>query len=512
MLSKYLEEIDLDIKIKDCNVFYFDSSPFRYLATLSQGHTPKEDRWLIKDCWNKSVESCRKMIKYIDEELEKHDTKETLAVSDTKSLITLVIKPLVQICKVNEENIAIVKKTYENLAKDAGLTLFKTVDMREKVLTFKKLDKPLTVCTNNECCEMQNFLHDGEKLHKNLHRKVCCRDCIVPFVSNEVKGCKMLYFCAAIKLSGKCKVCKHSKKEHMHIFYEMNEADRVFEMKTKDISEKKDALETELDFIMDTLAFFSKYLECHSLIKESNIIVSRIEEQKKRAHLELGIATKISTEAEKEVQENNIPDKDKIEEEISDLETELDVLTTQKNSVRKLEVLLFSRFGHHVDFQFTYQTLKNKIKDLVLRVKTFPKDDDEAEIDHHYEYFNCLKAKEDSLKDALNQQEHQLQLLKDLQHAHKEIDDKTMEIDALDKILRKYEDKLTSKRNDLTPANVTKRLKTLCLLKYNGETFQQMDENINQRRNNEVVKKQKSYKGYNIPFQNFLQSKIPFWK
>ena len=339
VLSSYLKEINLDINIKDCNVFYFDSSPFRYLATMSKKHTPKEDLLLMKLCWNKSVESCRKMIKYVDEKLEKHDTSETLAVSDAKSIITMVIEPLVRICNINEENIARVKKVYEDLAAQSGLTVLKTVGIREKILTFKTLDKPLTVCSNNKCCEEQNVLEDGQKSHLNLHRKVCCKDCIVPFVPKQVTGSSMLYFCSAMTWSGLCKVCGHSSKEHMHIFYEMDEAERLFQMETKDIVKKKADLELELEFIVDTLAFFSKYLECHSLIKENDIVLARIKQESNKAEQELGRAVTVYTEAEKLVEENNFPIKDEVETEINSFQTELLNVSFREETLDELLLL-----------------------------------------------------------------------------------------------------------------------------------------------------------------------------
>ena len=506
VLSGYLKEENLDIKIKDSNVFYFDSSPFRYLATLSQGHTPKEDRLLMKLCWNQSVESCKNMIKFIDEELEKHDTKETLAVSDTKSLITLVIKPLVQICKVTEENIAVVKKHLEDLTVKSGRIAVKTIDMREKVLTLKTLDKPLTVCAHVECFEKHRVFEDGEKVERNLYRKVCCKDCRVPFVSDQVKGCRMLFFCAAMTWGGVCKVCKHSKNDHMHIFYEMFEAENLFKMETKDIAERKNELIKELEFIVDTLAFFSKYLECHSLIKDRDIVAARIDEEKVNAQLELGGAVKVHAEAEKKVQEHSLPSKHEIEKNIVLSEGELTVVQDRKNVVNELLSSLDDwNFHSRVenDGEMAYKRHRVKVKNLEARIKIFAKEDNSGGIEF-YEYYTLLKAKETSLMEHLKQLKYNLQLIQDLEDAQRQIEEKTMLIDALEKTLQKYEDKLSYERNDLTPAVVTKRFNTLCGLKHSGPTFQEIHDFISGRRNNDVVKKKKFYTRNNIPCQRFL--------
>ncbi|XP_066911478.1 uncharacterized protein [Clytia hemisphaerica] len=104
VLKKTFDQIGLEIKITKRNIFHFDNSPFRYLATKKLGYQPIEDEADMKKCWHKTVENCEAMITYIDA-LEPHDTSTLVAIDDTKMMINSTIKPLVKISKLNKENI-----------------------------------------------------------------------------------------------------------------------------------------------------------------------------------------------------------------------------------------------------------------------------------------------------------------------------------------------------------------------------------------------------------------------
>ena len=239
-LSHFLKN-KANLEIKRSNVYYFDNSPFCYLATAANNYQPTENRDKMQYCWNKSVKNCIKMLVHINK-LAAHKTDTIVAINDSKAIIKMILAPLVYVCKVNEENYGLVKQTFESLAKETGRSVIKVkhnenkaeeshevemqpnddlnvddnanlnpkrgmpeeelliketnidtavgrenanvitdgheeeeaneekeanvnalgafdlVEIEEKILTYKKLKKPITVCNNPACFEKQRII------------------------------------------------------------------------------------------------------------------------------------------------------------------------------------------------------------------------------------------------------------------------------------------------------------------------------------------------------------------
>ena len=213
----------VNLIIKPSNVFYFDNSPFRYIAIASNNYQPTENRDQMQYCWDRSVKDCIKMLMHINN-LAAHKTDTIVAINDSKAIIKMIIAPLVFVCKINEENYALVKQTFENLAQKTGRSVIKVkenpviekkpdedekanemisnsavvllqkenvsfiagtdidaavggkevhnedeahneeamdhtdrIEIKEKILTYKKLKKPITVCNNPACFKKQRI-------------------------------------------------------------------------------------------------------------------------------------------------------------------------------------------------------------------------------------------------------------------------------------------------------------------------------------------------------------------
>uniref|UniRef100_A0A7M5WZV2 DUF8206 domain-containing protein n=2 Tax=Clytia hemisphaerica TaxID=252671 RepID=A0A7M5WZV2_9CNID len=293
----------VNLRIKRSNVFYFDNSPFCYLATAANNYQPTDSRSKMQYCWDKSVKNCLNMLGHINQ-LPAHKTDTIIAINDSKSIIKMMIAPLVYVCKINEENYALVNQTYDNLAKQTGRSVIKVkddpkkdqggadeeikdenanlnlegakaieeeeepltqetnideadreengegaedqevegrkegcggaldgidlIEINEKVLIYKKLRTPITVCNNPACFKKQSIFEEGKEIVKKMYHNVCCHNCLVPFVSHDKPGSLMLLLCKAFDWSLKCRICDHSKDEHIHIAYELNEAHKVF--------------------------------------------------------------------------------------------------------------------------------------------------------------------------------------------------------------------------------------------------------------------------------------------
>ena len=257
--KKFVHRENLGIEWK---IFRFDNKPFRYLGVKCTQHTTHFSMQTMQWRWEESKTNYKNLIEYISL-LDANNTQIIKSVNTTKQLIKVVTDPLINICKVGEENLNSLDKAYKETADATGRRL---IPIQEKYLTFKKLKNPYSVCTNEMCYKQVKYKEDNQMVDRNLYTSICCNDCIVPFTTHEVKGCRMLYFCRSINLYGICKKCEHESSEHMHIAYELDEAERTLNMEgSLNLKQKKEQYLIEIEIVTDALAYFSQYLDHHSL-------------------------------------------------------------------------------------------------------------------------------------------------------------------------------------------------------------------------------------------------------
>ena len=504
-LSNFLKQEGIDIEINMKNVFYFDSSPFRYLATKSHGFRPKENGFLMLDCWIQSVENCKRMISYINS-IGKHDTSFNVAINDTKSLIKLIINPLVKICQVNEENINTLNKAYENLATEKGIQV---IHLKEKVLTYKKLDNSLTVCTNSDCFRKERIVEDGKEVIKNLYDPICCNNCKVPFTSHDEPGSIMLFFCKAMNWSGKCKICKHPRSEHVHIAYELDEAERRFKMETKDVKIRMIELELELDVIINALAFFSQYLDCHSMFMEKGYVDMFLERELTKAVHELGVEVLLQSELQKRVQEMEDVDLNHLQRFIKECQK---IYDNVEEKILLLEEI--DKVEENVRFNNVYEINNQESLKLAQYLMEIRKKKDEMLKDDHHEnltYFDSLvllRTQQDSALSSINDNQVKFVVFQSLAQCQKKCEEKTMLVDGVKKMQRRYVEQVTlcKEREELTPKNCQQKILKLAKMKYNGPTFKDIHEKIMESKNKGLLEPKRYKLGLdNIPKKVFGQ-------
>lgn len=503
-LSRFLKQEGIDIDINMKNVFYFDSSPFRYLATKSHGYQPKEDGFHMFDCWNKSVENCKRMIAYINN-LGKHDTSFNEAINDTKSMIKLIINPLVKICKVNEENINTLNKAYENLATQKGIQV---IYLKEKVLAYKTLDKSMTVCTNIDCFSKERIiLEDGKEVIKNLYKPICCKNCKVPFASHDQPGSIMLFFCKAMDWSGNCKICKHPRSEHVHIAYELDEAERRFGMETKDVKKRAQELEMELDIIIGALAFFSQYLDCHSMFKEKGFVDMFIERELTKAIQELGYETQLQSECEKKMQDMEDVDWDNLPIFIKECQATYESLEEKILLLKEInQVEENVRFNNVYEIH-TRESIESAQYLMELQKKrneVFKNDQDDT-----FRSLEFLKIQQESAMDSLKESEMKYVVYQSLKQCKKRHEEKKMLVEGVKKMQRRYVEQVNFQKDrdeELTPKTCRKMIELLTEMKYNGPTFKEIHDKITESKNKGFLKPKRYKLGLdNIPKRAFNQ-------
>ena len=74
--------------------------------------------------------------------LAAHKTDTIVAINDSKAIIKMIIAPLVFVCKINEENYALDKQTFENLTQkrqvEVSLKLRRTLSLKRSPMKMRK--------------------------------------------------------------------------------------------------------------------------------------------------------------------------------------------------------------------------------------------------------------------------------------------------------------------------------------------------------------------------------------
>ena len=465
-LLKFIKKEDLNIKLTRSKIFHFDNSPFRYLATKCTSNQPTDEGFIMKDCWDKSINNCNKMISYIAE-LEEYNTSIIKSIKKTKRMIKLAINPLVKICKVNEENQISLTEAYDTLAKEPGTKL---ISVPGKYLTFKKLKKPYTVCTNEKCYKQETYLHEGKNVKKNIYNPICCNNCIVPLHSHDEKGSAMLWFCKAINWKGKCKneQCGHMRSEHVHIAYELNEAESYFNLNTKNVQTKLTDLKKEIDIITNALAYFSRYLDHHSFFSIHKGFVDKFfQKQLTKSIEELDSQTKLKGDLEKKIKLQNSEKEPCIflQGRIKEFQEELEHIDEKISLIQEVKDIE-PRKNNQI--KPTIRQLK-----LIKEAKMLMKEEDMS----YQRYLAKLKVQRKFITTALKGSQEQIEEFEECGRECKDITDLVACLRAMQK---NYEDKKEDNEDDLTEDKCYEMIDSLCKMTPDGKIFEDIYDQIKQ--------------------------------
>lgn len=285
VLTKVLHKMELEIEINNKNRFYFDNSPFRYLAVCAKSHVPTKQRSLMQEYWKKSSRNFVKLLKYV-KSLEPHNTSATISIHEVRLNINIMTEPLIEICKsIKRTSFAILSaiKTVNESLQSQGKT--KVLSVKGQELVYKPLASPQTVCSNEECSREEVFKEqDGSEVRKKIYDPICCKGCWLPMVPVERKGAFQLHFCWSLK-SRTCKECSHQLKEHMHVTYELERIDKIIQGNTESLHLQLSEMEFEYNEIVAACGLFMYYLKQNELAKLRDSITADLEEAMKKERL-----------------------------------------------------------------------------------------------------------------------------------------------------------------------------------------------------------------------------------
>ena len=458
--KEFVKNENLKIEPKS---LHFDNTPFRNLGIKCSEHANSVDMNSMDNRWEKSKGSFKNLISHISR-LDENSFQIIKSINTTKQMIKAIVGPLIKICKVGEENLNSLKENYKKSADATGRTL---IPIQEKYLTFKKLKSPYTVCTNEMCYKQVKYKEDNQMVDRNLYTSTCCSNCFVPFISHDVKGCKMLYFCGSINSHGICKKCEHGRSEHMHIAYELGEAEKTLEIEESlNLEKKKAQYNTEIEIIGNALAYFSQYLDHHSFY-EKGFVDTIFKKQFVDINRNLERQAKDIDDMEDIINKKNIatdkkPPIDFMQDCIDKCKTDIDRLDEKIKQTQK---------NKEQEDGDTKTINKNKGKQSPKQNSGLDEERNDANIDS----CSSLKEKKRKCRKEMASYEKQFQKLKDL-YVQNSVT-KILEV-GMRNMSEKYAKKKDEKPFDPTSQDCVKEIEKLCKMKPHGQQFKMLHQSI----------------------------------
>lgn len=157
-----------------------------------------------------------------------HNVKSTVSLNGTRQLIAELTKPMAEISQTIRTNIALSEDELQML-KDTRLTgdnLRKRLKVPKLLLESKPLDKPRTVCRDEDCVEYKDD-GSGSGTLIPVYLSHCHPICYLDSVQIDTVGHAGLIDCAAFGGSDTCTRCSHHWSVHLHVLYELEEKNTI---------------------------------------------------------------------------------------------------------------------------------------------------------------------------------------------------------------------------------------------------------------------------------------------
>ena len=191
------------------NTFMFDNESFRFLAACKHGITflmPEKDNF--SESWNKSVAEFGRLIPRVLQ-CDLHAVQDTQSLNEAQQLIGRLSRPIAEITKLIQENVALAQQYKDKLLLDPSSET--TNGIPQKTGRFVELKQRVTVCVNNSCTRVVSV--GGEPTID--YNSNCHVGCSLRRVVQECIGHPIVKRCSAMqKTTGQCFSLLDQKRSH----------------------------------------------------------------------------------------------------------------------------------------------------------------------------------------------------------------------------------------------------------------------------------------------------------
>uniref|UniRef100_T1IKP8 Uncharacterized protein n=1 Tax=Strigamia maritima TaxID=126957 RepID=T1IKP8_STRMM len=218
-LGELLRKNQIDLYLNKNTMYSMDNESFRFLCAANQGIEFRDSvKKSFCESWNISVEETNRLISHF-KKLEAHIIDDTISLNDARQNIVCLTKPIADISKNIQQNLAIIKDKREMLssteANEKDLVKMLFVDIIK--LETEPLNHPRTVCGAASCVEYHPAA-DGS-VGAVEYVKHCHSHCGLTGVPVNIVGDARIQKCWAMNGTLNCTQCGCSWDQHLHITY-----------------------------------------------------------------------------------------------------------------------------------------------------------------------------------------------------------------------------------------------------------------------------------------------------
>ncbi|KAL4860826.1 hypothetical protein BDV12DRAFT_204647 [Aspergillus spectabilis] len=309
-LSQLLKRFaDIDITLREHNVYCFDSESFRHLAARRLNDQCLGEPEENSRSWEHSVCESKRLIEYF-KGLKPHKTTSSINLYATRTLVVKLTGPMADIAGAIQRSMNVARDQMCELEKAEYNR--KTLEDRRKrtVITFiiSPTAMPRTTCHDEDCISRVgtgDFGLDGKELNSTVYHSMCHSPCHLSGVKVDNIGNAKLRYCAAMK-NGRCTACGHRWELHLHISYEqipktvekddpdtvreLDENASLADMKRALIKSKEryiEELRSELQEVTYAAVHFSNFLKHNSIMPYNDATLDYLDRtiEDKRRHV-----------------------------------------------------------------------------------------------------------------------------------------------------------------------------------------------------------------------------------
>ncbi|KAI5917968.1 hypothetical protein F4810DRAFT_726394 [Camillea tinctor] len=214
---------EVPIGLNQNQVYCFDSESFRYLAAHKQGVDMGErSASAASESWKHSAAEVEKLVNHFCQ-LTPHEASNTICLNNARIRIEKLTKPMADVWESIQTSIKVNKdmnrKISENKLSEEELR--RVLWVKKAVTSVRPLDRPRTVCANDDCVKYRNVTHGGVNEFSTIYNTICHERCGVKGVQLETRGHQRILKCSAFSNHGlPCNTCTHNWQEHLHLKYE----------------------------------------------------------------------------------------------------------------------------------------------------------------------------------------------------------------------------------------------------------------------------------------------------
>jgi predicted GTPase len=302
-LQKLLEQYkEVDIALRQRNVYCFDSESFRYLAAQKQYNKSLGHFEETRSSWEYSVGESKRLLDYF-QTIPPHEVNSTVNLYETRHRVVQMTEPMAEIAETMKTTIMVNEDLVKELERRdmTKKELEEQLKIQVNTLIAVPVDRPRTACAHVDCVEYENtglIGKDGKPTLGTVHKSLCHSPCYLNNIAVDKVGVAGLRDCSAMKRDQTCRRCTHPVDTHLHIRHEWaqgtmemddpsvvaaleSNASHCENQKTVIASKKKlvEELELELKKIRDATAQFSIFLQRNAIVPINDATLAYLDQQ-----------------------------------------------------------------------------------------------------------------------------------------------------------------------------------------------------------------------------------------